>query len=175
MHSKLVRTPGIYVIGFMGAGKTTIGQLLAEELGWYFADLDQDIEAGQAMTISEIFEQRGEAGFRGLEHEALRQRVRSIQCGKPTVVAMGGGAYAQASNCELAEENGITIWLDCSLERIRARIAGQSHRPLASDAHRFEELYQARQPAYAKAEFRVEITSDDPREVVTQILGFPIF
>ena len=175
MHSKLVRTPGIYVIGYMGAGKTTIGQLLADELGWYFADLDQDIEADHTMSISQIFEQRGEAEFRGLEHEALRKRVRNIQCGKPTVVAMGGGAYAQSNNYELAEENGVTIWLDCSLERIRQRIAGQTHRPLAADPNRFEELYHARQPAYAKAEYRVEITSDDPGEIVKMILSFPIF
>src|SRR5205823_9160195 len=67
MILKLKRTPGIYLVGFMGSGKTTIGRLLAEELGWGFADLDEEIEKREGMSISQIFETRGEAGFRQAE------------------------------------------------------------------------------------------------------------
>jgi shikimate kinase len=175
MHSKLVRTPAIYLVGFMGAGKTTIGDLLAQKLGWCFVDLDSEIEAEQNAAIADIFEQRGEEEFRRVEHDALRQRVRKVQCGKPTVLAMGGGAFAQKRNYELVEENGITIWLDCPLETLRRRVAGHTHRPLARDPARFERLYHERHPSYARADFRIEITSDDPREAVRRILELPIF
>jgi shikimate kinase len=175
MHSKLVRAPGIYLVGFMGSGKTTIGQLLAEELGWNFVDLDEDIEAQQKSTIAEIFECRGEEEFRRIEHEALRTRVRSIQCGRPCVVAMGGGAFAQKVNFDLVEDNGITVWLDCPLDTLKRRVAGFTHRPLASDPGRFELLFQERQTAYARADFRIEVITDDPKEALQRILDLPIF
>jgi shikimate kinase len=175
MHSKLVRTPGIYLTGFMGAGKTTIGQLLAEELGWHFVDLDDEIEAEQRTSIAEIFELRGEEEFRQIEQDALRKRVRGVQCGKPTVLALGGGTFARQSNYELVEENGITVWLDCTIETLRRRVAGHTHRPLAADPDRFEKLYHERYAAYARADFRVEVTCDDPRVALQSILALPIF
>jgi shikimate kinase len=175
MHSKLVRTPGIYLTGFMGAGKTTIGLLLAEELGWFFVDLDDEIEAEQKTTISELFEQRGEEEFRRIEHDALRQRIRSVQYGKPTVLALGGGTLLQPCNYEVIEENGVSVWLDCSLDLLRRRVAGYSHRPLARDAARFERLYHERYPVYARADFRVEVTCDDPQVALKAILSLPIF
>jgi shikimate kinase len=175
MHSKLVRSPGIYLVGFMGSGKTTIGLLLAEELGWNFVDLDQDIEAEQSASIAEIFDTRGEDEFRRIEHQALYKRVRSIQCGRPSVVAMGGGAFAQKTNFDLVEDNGITVWLDCPLETLKRRVAGFSHRPLAADPDRFERLFHERQAAYARADFRIEVTTDDPKEALRRILDLPIF
>ena len=175
MHSKLVRAPGIYLVGFMGSGKTTIGQLLAEELGWGFADLDEDIEAEQKTTIAEMFERNGEDEFRRVEHEALRQRVRTIQHGCPTVLAMGGGTFAQKANFDLVEDNGITVWLDCPFPTIQRRVAGFPHRPLAADPARFEALFHERQASYAKADFRIEISSDDPKAALQRILELPIF
>src|SRR4051794_16672137 len=93
MILKLKRTPGIYLVGFMGSGKSTVGRALAEELGWRFVDLDQEIEQSQGMSVSEIFEQRGEPAFREIETAALRQQVKAIECGRPHVVALGGGAF----------------------------------------------------------------------------------
>src|ERR1700680_778109 len=98
MILKLKRTPGIYLVGFMASGKTTIGRLLADELGWSFADLDQDIETEQKVSVGEIFEQRGEDEFRRLEKEAVRRRVGDVERGKPTVVALGGGAFNDEGN-----------------------------------------------------------------------------
>jgi shikimate kinase len=175
MHSKLVRSPGIYLVGFMGSGKTTIGRLLAEELGWEFADLDEDIEGEQKTTISSIFEARGEEEFRRIEHEVLRKRVRVIQCGRPYVLATGGGAFAQKNNFELLEDNGVTIWLDCPWETVQRRVAGFTHRPLATNAEKFEQLFVDRRAAYAKADFRIEITSDDAQTILHRILALPIF
>ena len=81
MNLKLKRTPGIYIVGFMGSGKTTVGRLLAEEIGWRFADLDEDIEHSQRRSVSDIFLHQGEEAFRRIEHEALSDRVRSIRRG----------------------------------------------------------------------------------------------
>src|SRR5688572_23549750 len=103
MHSKLVRAPGIYLVGFMGSGKTTIGQLLAEDLGWGFADLDEDIEADQKTPIAQMFGRSGEDKFRRVQPQALRQRVRTIQHGRPSVLPMGGGTFAQQGNFDLVE------------------------------------------------------------------------
>src|SRR5580704_1755028 len=97
MILKLKRTPGIYLVGFMASGKTTIGRLLADELGWSFADLDQDIEAAHGSSIARIFATRGETEFRAVEKEAVRLRVGEVMRGKPMVVALGGGALRPAA------------------------------------------------------------------------------
>jgi shikimate kinase len=175
MILKLKRTPGIYLVGFMASGKTTIGQLLADELGWSFADLDQDIEAEQKASVGEIFDQRGEDEFRRIENEAVRRRVRDVERGKPTVVALGGGAFNDEGNQTVLHEKGVTIWLDCSFPRVCGRVEGTSHRPLARDPEKFEQLYEQRRTVYAKAEYRIDIDSDDPAVVVAAILKLPIF
>ena len=120
MILKLKNTPGIYLVGFMGSGKTTIGRLLAERLGWHFADLDDEIEAQQGSSIAEIFDLRGEEEFRRIETGVVRAQVRTIERGRPTVVALGGGTFAQQANFDLLENNGVSIWLDCPLETVSA-------------------------------------------------------
>ena len=175
MITKLKRSPGLYVVGFMAAGKTTIGKMLADQLGWTFADLDDDIEAAARRKISEIFDTDGEAEFRRVENEALRKRVRSIERGEPTVLALGGGAYTQPANFDLVHENGITIWLDCPFETVKRRVAEATHRPLARDPERFERLYWERHAAYARADYRIEIVGDDPAQAVAAVLELPIF
>jgi shikimate kinase len=174
MILKLKRTPGIYLIGFMASGKTTIGRLLADELGWSFSDLDQDIESAQGASIAHIFDTRGEAEFRTVEKEAVRRRVDEVSRGRPMVVALGGGAFTDEANQALLRENGVTIWLDCSFPRVCARVEGSSHRPLARDPGKFEELYEQRQAVYSKAEYRIEIDTDDPAAIVDAILKLGI-
>src|SRR3954453_6383850 len=85
---KLKRTPGIYFVGFMACGKSTIARWYAEEIGWRFADLDEDIEARQKMTIRDIFTNFGEEEFRRIESEAMRYRVQMVRRGSPTVLAL---------------------------------------------------------------------------------------
>jgi shikimate kinase len=173
MLLKLKRTPGLYLVGFMGSGKSSIGRLLADELGWPF--VDDDIERAQGISIAEIFDSRGEAEFRKLEQEALRKRVREVECGRPMVLALGGGAFADPENRKMLEERGVTMWLDCSFPRICARLEGQTHRPLARDGEQFRQLYEDRRDAYSKAEYRIEADTDDAAAVVSGILKLPIF
>jgi shikimate kinase len=172
---KLKRTPGIYLVGFMGSGKTTIGRRLADELGWSFADLDADIEAEVGTTIAQIFDTRGEEEFRRIETTAIQKRVRMIEKGRPMVVALGGGAFAQRGNYELLENNGISVWLDCPFSMVRARVSQESDRPLARDPEKFRELFENRREAYQRADYRIEIQGDDPTPAVESILKLPIF
>ena len=175
MITKLARIPAIYLVGFMGCGKTTIGRLLAEKLGWTFADIDADIEAEQEASIEEIFQQRGEEDFRELETRAIHQRVRRIQSGEPMVVALGGGAFAQPANLELVNNNGVTVWLDCPVDILWGRVEQAANRPLARDRQGFEQLYDQRRQAYARADFRIEPPDENPAAAVAAVLALPLF
>jgi len=175
MILRLKRTPGIYLVGFMGCGKTVVGTRLAQRLGWTFCDIDTDIVASQKVSIAEIFDKRGEEEFRCLETAAIQDRVRAIQFGSPLVVALGGGAFVQRRNYEILENNGITIWLDCPLAMIRRRLSDCTDRPLARDPHKFEILYYARRDSYALADYHVEVSNDEPADAVEAILKLPLF
>jgi len=175
MDIRLKRTPGLYLVGFMGSGKTTVGRVLAKRLGWPFADLDDDIEAREGVTISEIFATRGEQEFRRIETEVIQARVRAVESGRPLVAALGGGAFTREENRELLRNNGITVWLDCPFDTVARRVAEASHRPLARDPERFAALYRERAEAYARADFRMLVSDDNPDTVVEAILELPIF
>ena len=175
MNIRLKRTPGIFLLGFMGCGKTTVGRILAEQLGWAFVDLDDEIEAAEKMSISEIFRLRGEPLFRMIEREALVARVRLIQRGSPHVIALGGGAYADTSSQDFLRDNGVSVWLDCPLEIVERRVAQATHRPLAHDLEAFRKLYGERVDSYSRADYRVQIVNDDPAAAVAEIRGLPLF
>ncbi len=175
MILKLKRTPGIYLVGFMGCGKSVVGALLAGRLGWSFCDVDTVIESNEGMSIAEIFDTRGEPEFRRLETEMIRQCVGRVQAGSPLVISLGGGAFVQPANFDLISHNGVSVWLDCPLAMIRRRLAGTTDRPLARDPHRFELLYYARRESYAAADYRIEITSDDPEDAVRAVMALPLF
>jgi shikimate kinase len=174
MILKLKRTPGIYLVGFMAVGKTTVGKMVADELGWAFVDIDQDIEEREQASIADIFETRGEEVFREVETAAISRRVHMVQRGRPTVVALGGGAFTREPNYELLEENGVTIWLDCPLEHIEKRVADSSARPLAQDLERMRQLYEQRLSAYARADYRIDAACT-LEEAVKRVLALPIF
>jgi shikimate kinase len=175
MILELKRAPGIFLVGFMGSGKTTVGTLLAARLGWRFADLDDDIEAQAGMPIAAIFDTRGEAEFRRLETEALERQARVIRNGQPTVVALGGGAFPIEANRVLVARSGVSVWLDCPLALAAARVAGDANRPLAREAEKFARLYQERQAAYAHADFRVAVSDNDGQRTAEAILALPFF
>jgi shikimate kinase len=170
MNLKLKRTPGIYIVGFMGSGKSTIARMFAEEIGWRFADLDDDIERTERKSIKEIFETSGEEEFRRIEHAALQNRIASIRRGTPTVVSLGGGTFTRKENIDLLQENGITVWIDADFEIIRRRVQNCEFRPLARDPERFESLYRDRRTFYSQAEFRVPLHVNDSRVALADLL-----
>ena len=175
MNLKLKRTPGLYLVGFMGCGKSSVGRLLAEEIGWRFADLDEDIERQQHCSISDLFLRLGEGEFRRIESDAIQQRVQLVRRGAPTVLALGGGAFTRDENIDLLYNNGITVWLDTAYEVMKRRIEGCTHRPLARDPIRFEQLYHQRRPMYSRAEYHISIVEDNSSAAVTQILNMPFW
>lgn len=175
MTLKLKRTPGLYLVGFMASGKTTIGKVLADHLGWPLYDVDSDIERQEGMSIGQLFEERGEAAFRDLETRMIAKRVRTVQAGMPGVIVLGGGAFVQPRNFELLEKNGVTVWLDCPLEIVRRRLGDDTTRPLARNPELLARLYEDRRPLYSRADFRIDINEDDIDAVVNRILRLPIF
>jgi shikimate kinase len=156
----------------MGSGKSTVGELVSRELQWPFIDLDAVIEAGQGLSIREIFERSGEPFFRQLERAALTEALKT----EPAVIALGGGTFAYEPNVELIRETGgATIWLDCSVQTLQQRCATMQNRPLFRDPESFEQLLDLRLPYYRLADFRVSTEGREPWEVTEQILRLRVF
>lgn len=160
----------------MGSGKSTVGRLLAQQIGWHFADLDQQIELRAGMTIPAIFERMGEPAFREIESEELARILGvAVEARRATVIALGGGTYAQPVNlAALRQAGGSAVWLDCTVDVLLHRCAGIMNRPLFRDEASFRQLYEARLPFYQMAEYRVAGDAE-PRLVVEQILALEFF
>ena len=148
---------------------------LAEELGWGFADLDEDIEKREGLSVREIFDTRGEAGFRQAETAALRERVRSVERGQPCVIALGGGAFLSEENFQMVNNNGVSVWLDCPFSTVERRLAGYDHRPLARDPEKLRELFAVRRTGYGRADYCVAVDNDDAAATASKILELPLF
>jgi shikimate kinase len=166
----------VCLAGFMGTGKTTIGRRLARQLAWNFVDLDTRIEERAGLRITEIFDRLGEPAFRELERELLVQALgEAAEQDRPTVLALGGGTFAQPGNVELLRSHGgIVIWLDCPIEVLLRRCVTMAHRPLFRDEASFRQLYDQRRPFYQQADYRVE-SYVEPRRVIEQILALGLF
>lgn len=122
----------IFLTGYMGCGKTTLGQALAERADVRFVDLDDYIESKAGMPISEIFKVSGEAEFRRMEREALEEV--SDAAGLPTVIACGGGTACVDGNMEYMNSLGLTVFLDTTIDRLVSRLSiARSQRPLIAD------------------------------------------
>jgi shikimate kinase len=158
-------------VGFMGAGKSTVGRLLAQRLGWAFYDLDMIIEAREQTTVANIFAQAGEPKFRELERAALVRLLENQLQHMNAVVALGGGAFAQPENRKVLQLHGArTVLLNAPIEELRRRCnESGSQRPLAADAARFEQLFESRRDAYQLADFQVETGGKAVEDVVIDI------
>ncbi len=172
----------VCLTGFMGSGKSTVGRLLAAQLAWHFVDLDAEIERHTGMQISQIFEQKGEAIFRDIEHERLAHAFGwASERDARVVLALGGGTFAQPRNAALIHNFGSSqragaavVWLDCSIERLLQRCVLMGDRPLFLDEASFRKLYEERLPYYRQADYRIESSGESIR-VVEQILALGIF
>jgi shikimate kinase len=158
----------IYLTGFMGSGKTTVGRLLAERLGVPFIDLDVEVERRAGMSVRQIFEAQGEPAFRRLEHEALRETLEMPDA----VVATGGGTMVFDGNLGLMKAGGLSVWLNPPFATIVARIGalGKQDRPLFRDETQALALYRERLPAYRRADLTVDMApGEGPQEIAARI------
>ncbi|MGQ0590878.1 MAG: shikimate kinase [Sphingosinicella sp.] len=170
--SRAPHRPGraIVLVGPMGAGKSTIGPLLAERLARPFFDADDEIERDAGFSIAEIFERCGEAEFRTRE----RQMIARLIEGPPAVIAAGGGAFADADSRTLILARCIAVWLDADVETLAARVHAAPQRPLLRSGDPkavLTGLAEARNPYYAEAQLRVENGASSPGEVVERIVA----
>jgi shikimate kinase len=144
----------IYLVGFMGSGKTSVGKRLADLLGWSFADLDARIEERERVAIREIFSLRGESYFRSIEREEL---IR-ISGRRELVVALGGGAFCSDENLAIVKSSGTSVWLDVPLRLLQDRCSGDATRPLFTTQAEMDALLERRLPFYAQADLRLDLT-----------------
>lgn len=155
----------IYVVGFMGAGKSTVARALGRRLGWRVEDIDERIESRERRTVAAIFAQSGEPYFRQLERQVLSDLLPQRQI----IVATGGGTFAEPDNRVLMLADGAVVWLDVPLPRVFERVPADGRRPLAADRVQMEQLYARRRLAYAEAHLRLDGTQPIP-EVVDRLL-----
>ncbi len=161
--------PNLFLVGFMASGKTTVGHALAARLGVPFVDLDKEIITAAGCTIAEMIVQQGEAAFRQLETECLRQAITR----EAVVIALGGGAFTQSVNRDLIAQAGVSIWLDAPFALCWERIQRDAVvRPLAPTADEARTRFLQRIPIYEQAEIRVQIQKDSfPERIADDIFA----
>lgn len=161
----------LILIGFMGCGKTTVGQQLAKRLSYSFLDTDKYIEQKLGRTVSRIFKEEGEEYFRRQETEALKELTGKLN---QTVVSVGGGLPIRTGNAELLKKIGTVIYLEASKEVLAARLKNDTTRPLLSGKdglQKLELLYDKRLPFYeAASDFKIATENKNLQDVIDSIL-----
>lgn len=160
----LLKGINVYLIGMMGAGKTTVGKRLAQELGYRFMDTDVLISKVAGQSINEIFAKEGEDGFRELESKVLSELVAYQRF----VVATGGGIILRRRNWSYLQQ-GLVIWLDVPVEQLYQRLQGDTSRPLLNapdPLSKLQSIFDTRKSLYAQADLRITINSDETPDLV---------
>lgn len=164
----MLKTGNIYLVGFMGTGKTAVGTALAKQLKWQFLDLDTLIELRERQAITEIFAKEGEPYFRRVEKSVLKDVAKE----KKFVVACGGGIVLDSENIRLMKESGRVICLSAKPEVIIKRTSGATHRPLLNvkdPKKQIDHLLKLRAPYYAKADCQIDTSKLTIEKVVKMI------
>ncbi len=162
-------TRRIVLTGFMGSGKSTVGPIVAERLGWTFVDVDDVIAAEAGTTIPEIFNREGESAFRQRERTAILKLSGSVEL----VMALGGGAIEDAATRALliTSPDTLLVHLEVRLETTLARCKGTAHlRPVLADEANLKERYERRQPLYRMAHVTIVVDARTPDEVAEAII-----
>ena len=158
---------GVLLVGFMGAGKTTVGRALAARLKWRFYDLDEQVEQRARCKIADIFRDFGEPEFRRRETECLRELLSTTKA--PAVIALGGGALVQTQNADLIDLER-TVFLEAPVEELWQRCqAHETERPLRRDWEQFQALYESRRGTYSKAAITVQTAGKTVEQVAAEI------
>ena len=154
----------LYLVGFMGVGKTQLGRRVARGYHTRFVDLDHWVTAAAGMPVKGIFERWGETYFRDLEHACLRCTAQL----RSAVVATGGGTFTYARNRQVVEKLGTSLWIDLDFDSIIGRMSerGRRSRPLLQDEEKARALFEARRPAYRAADLKVKVQPGEPAGAV---------
>jgi len=165
-----VKADKIYLVGFMGAGKSTVARAMGRATGWRVEDIDERIEARERRSVASIFAQNGEAYFRQLERQVLGELLPQ----RHVIIATGGGTFVEPDNRALMLSDGAVAWLDVPLGQVLKRVPNDGRRPLAADRTAMEQLYQRRQLAYAEAHVRIDSSRPVPEvvELLLEWIGF---
>tara|TARA_B100000579_G_scaffold423316_1_gene426352 strand:+ start:88 stop:699 length:612 start_codon:yes stop_codon:yes gene_type:complete len=158
-------TKPIVLVGLMGAGKSSVGRLVAKKLDLHFFDADNEIELAADCSIREIFEKYGEEAFRNCERRVISRLIKQTSC----VIATGGGAFLNSETRELIEKNAISIWLKANLETLIQRTKGRRTRPLLNVKRPEEvlaELMELRHPIYQEANITI-ITNSNKKNITS--------
>jgi shikimate kinase len=161
-----VKTDKIYLVGFMAAGKTSLARALGARLSWRIEDVDELIEARERQTVADIFARHGEAYFRAVEREIVRLLLPL----RHTIVATGGGTFADPENRAAINRDGLSVWVDVPFDEIVARLPADGRRPLASDRAQLERLFAIRQIGYAQAQLRLDARLAPVGELVDRVV-----
>jgi shikimate kinase len=172
MTSPTHRSDRIYIAGFMGSGKSTVGPILANTIGYEFGDLDRTIEQREGLPVTAIFQTNGEAHFRSLEHQV----VLAASTRQRFVLALGGGTLGHPASLELITATGILVYLRLGLDLLVKRLQQKQDRPMLMDTEgnrlpepelreRIRELLARREPLYRRADVTIEM--DDRRVGIT--------
>jgi shikimate kinase len=146
------RTDKVYLVGFMGSGKTTVARALGRRLGWRVLDLDEEIERREGRSVARVFAEQGEPYFRKVEREVLLAFLPA----RNVIVATGGGTFIQPANRADILADGTTVWLDAPFSRIVDRVPSDGRRPLAADREAFAALFEDRRAVYRLAHLRID-------------------
>ncbi|WP_028950774.1 shikimate kinase [Sulfurihydrogenibium subterraneum] len=158
----------IYLVGFMGSGKSTVGKILADKTSREFVDVDKLIEEREKMSIKDIFEKKGEPYFRELERKYLQELLNT----QNLVVSTGGGLGAGAENMNQMKKNGIVVWLDINLNTVLERIKNDENRPLLNQPlEKIKQLFEERKKVYGLATYRINVENKTPFQIVEEILN----
>lgn len=160
----------VVLVGLMGAGKTSIGRVLAARIGLVFVDADSEIEAAAGTTIEEIFAHEGEAVFRSGE----RRVIARLLTGPPRVIATGGGAFMDPETRAAVKKRGVSVWLKADLDTLVKRTSRRGGRPLLRNGDPREilaTLIDRRYPVYAEADITVETGDEAPEHVVERVIA----
>ena len=163
-----MRADKVYLVGFMAAGKTSVGRALARRLDWKFIDIDELIERHEHMTVAEIFARHGEPYFRAAERNVVAEQLSA----RHVVVATGGGTFVDPQNRAAIRSDGVSVWLDAPLERVIARMPADGRRPLAADRADLERLYEGRRLAYEQAHMRLDASRAGVEALVEQLVDW---
>ncbi len=163
----MLKDKNIFLVGFMGSGKSTVGKILSKKTGMNFVDIDELIEKKEKMHIKDIFSKKGEAYFRDCEKREIEEFLGK----KGFVVSTGGGLGANIENMKKMKKAGVVVWLDVSLDEVLKRCKIDNKRPLLQKPYEeLKEMYNQRKKVYSMADIHINTEGKSPEDIAFEIL-----